>query len=787
MDKPGKWAGALTNAALGQAAAAVSEVAEAVSGWAGLGKGESPLPVVRFQFESDGAPEVAWRVLALNHSEGLSRCYAATVELATEDLGAEPEALLGKDCRVVFERESLRRRLCGIVSEVERRGSKAGNLLTRVTVVPALWASAQRTNHLVFQHQNVVEILSTLLSKALEPYHRTVNLDKLRDNPARAYPPREYCIQFAESDLKFALRLMQEEGIAFYFDHSGDREEMVLVDANEPYLPITTADDAPLKILGPEADSARYESLRTFDLKTRMQPTKVVLRDFGFTRIVPSMGAEAGGTDGNQMTREIFEYPAAPTQFSYDRIRGYTEDDLQAQATLRTEVYRAGERVFSGTGNVTGLTPGQTFEVTGHGNAAFDGKYLITEVQHTGFAPEETTDDAGEPPNGRQARYQNRFTCIPADVVFRPERTLQRPKISSVLTATVVGPQGQEIHADEHGRVRVQFHWDRVGAMDEKSSCFVRVKQSWAGPGFGFQFIPRIGMEVVVDFIEGNPDRPIVTGCVYNTNNPAPYPPDETSTKSYIRTNSSPGGEGYNELRFEDAKGHEEVYFQAEKDFNELVKHNHVANIQANETKTVGVDQTLTVKANRTKTVKKDETITVEKNRKTTVVENDASVIQGTRTVTVMKKDTEHFDDERETTVVKDEKLTVNAGRLTNITKDDQKMVKGSVLTEAKEKVAVIAGKDLWLNQSGNSLKMLPDGTTVDTSSGRLVLTNSSGQIKMDTNIIEVAAMDELHLKCGLASLVMKKDGTIEINGAQSSVKVDASQVAVSSAMIKLN
>ncbi len=584
-----------------------------------------PLPKVRFRFAATSDTH-HWRVVTLHAREALSELYTVVVELACDDLAADPDALIGDTCQVSISRDAHSRKWSGVIHRVEHRGVAQGHIVCRAHVVPALYGMSKRVDSYIFQDQTVPQILSVVLAGGLSPYSRTYDITGL----SATYPTREYCVQYRESDLEFALRLMAEEGIAFWFDQSGDAEVMKLVDANSAYGEVSTMDGAALHVAGPEAGTAPVERLRHFELAHALESTSAVVRDFDWTRPrigIPGDGLSAAsrGTDERGHDREVYEYPAPLTIGDYSKPT-YTAFDSDRQALLRRELFVSRVKRFTGDGEVTGFSPGLTFNLEGHRVNSFDKKYLLTRTEHFGFAPEELTNDVTAEQNQRE-RYRNTFECIDAAVVFRPTRSVRRPTISGLQTATVVGPSSEEIYTDEHGRIKVQFHWDRVGARDENSSLWIRVAQTWAGVGWGFVFVPRIGMEVVVNFLEGNPDRPLVTGCVYNGENTPTYTLPDEKTKSWIRTNSSPTTGGYNELRFEDLAGSEEVYLQAEKDFNELVKNNHTTTVNAN--------QTNTVHGAHSETVDQNKTITVHKSRTTTIDDNDFLHVKGQHNVVV--------------------------------------------------------------------------------------------------------------------------------------------------------
>jgi len=584
-----------------------------------------PLPKVRFSFVAATSTQV-WRVVTLHAREALSELYALVLELACDDLSADPDELLGDTCEVSLVRETHERKWNGLVHRVERRGVAQGHLICRAHIAPALYGLSKRVDSFIFQDMTVPQIVAIVLAEGLSRYGREVDLAGL----TATYPTREYCAQYRETDLEFVLRLLADEGITFWFDHTGAAEVMKLVDSANGYGEVSTMDGAALRVSGPEAGTAAVERLRHFELTHGLESTSAVVRDFDWTR--PRMGipgdglsSEARGVDPRGHDRETYEYPGPVTIGDY-RAPTYTAENSAVQAALRRERYVSQERRFSGDGEVIGFSPGNRFEVEGHMVAAFDEKYLLTRCEHYGHAPEELTPDVA-PADAQRERYRNTFECLQTDVVFRPTRSVRKPVIAGTQTATVVGPSGEEIHTDEHGRIKVQFHWDRVGTRDQNSSLWIRCAQAWAGSGWGFVFVPRIGMEVVVTFLEGNPDRPLVTGCVYNGENTPSYTLPDDKTRSWIRTNSSPTSGGYNELRFEDLAGSEEVYLRAQKDFNELVRNNHTTTVNANQTNTVHGAQT--------ETVDRDQTVTVHQNRSTTIDGNDFLHVKGQHHVVV--------------------------------------------------------------------------------------------------------------------------------------------------------
>lgn len=434
---------------------------------------------------------------------------------------------------------------------------------------------------------------------------------------------------------------------------------------------------------------------------------------------------------------EIYDHYHSIRHHGYDEGGGtYQEHTAQQRSKLAAERLDLARTRWSVETTVVSAQPGHVFELQ---NADIhDDRYLIISMSSTGMAGEH----AGE--------YTNSLRVIPTRMPYRPA-PIERPLMPGPETATVVGPPGEEIHTDKHGRIKVQFHWDRQGQKDAHSSAWIRVSQAWAGPGWGFLFIPRIGMEVIVSFLGGDPDRPIVTGCVYNGANPTPYTLPDEKTKSTIKTNSSLGGGGSNELRFEDKKGSEEIYIHAQKDFNEVVENNHSTHVKncqtntvdVNQTETIGNNQTLTVKkdrkksvdgnettfigggetpGNRTETVWGHEDVVINQNRTHTVIKDETLLVEeGKRTVTVKTgKNIETYQGGRETTVTEFDKLTVDANRTTHVTgkysikSDGQyKVLQNSVneLTINDSLFAAMVGRVQLKAGDGVHYDAMPDGT----------------------------------------------------------------------------
>jgi len=613
------------------------------------------LPEGRFALRvSDESPGT---VVYARVVEALDAPYEAEIIVAMPVPAPGPERWLGQTATLELERGPQLRRVHGVVRRLEDLGSTGTHRYARLTVVPALWLLSQRVDSRIFQEMPVVAIVREVLRTAgVYQGEGALVIPGALDGLA----PREYCVQYRETDLDFVRRLLQEEGIPLWFVHDKDAAEtLVLGDEPARWQPVTTVDHGPTPVLGTASGVQRTESLRWLDIRDALASTSEALREYDFTRpgATLHMSPTAPAASG---PRGVYDYPARFHLYNYsDGSNTYEAHDGTRQARIRHEMRQTPTHVAEGVGNVTTFLPGRTATFAGHLNPAADGQWLITHVEHELQGWSELPDDvrdsdhlrgaltrAGVAPPGATKgrsvddRYHNRFRAVPATTPWRPQRTIARPLVHGIQTAKVVGPAGEEIHVDFHARIKVQFHWDRQGKGDDKSSCWMRTAHNWSGAQWGFQFVPRIGMEVVVQFLEGDPDRPLVTGCVYNGENHTPYGLPGEKTRSAIRTQSTPGGGGYNELRFEDKASQEEVYLRAQKDLNEWVLNDHGSKVDHDQTLTVGRHRIKTITGNERTTVKQNRTAAVQRNESLEVDENMDVAVHGSRGYSVQVDET---------------------------------------------------------------------------------------------------------------------------------------------------
>uniref|UniRef100_UPI00148D1796 type VI secretion system tip protein TssI/VgrG n=1 Tax=Pseudomonas aeruginosa TaxID=287 RepID=UPI00148D1796 len=460
---------------------------------------------------------------------------------------------------------------------------------------------AQRNNQRIFQHLTVPQIVALILEE------HGILADAYRFQLGTRYPEREYCVQYDESDLHFVQRLCAEEGIHFHFRHSAEAHLLVFGD-DQTVFPRLGRPTAYVHDSGLVADEP---VIKRFSLRLASRTTRTTRRDYDFEK--PRLLLEAGN-------RPAADAPAEPDLEDYDypgRFVDRQRGKLLNQRAL--ERHRADRRLGEGVSDQPLLVSGHFLEIAEHPRAEWNDLWLLSEVFHEGKQPqvleENVTSDTSASTDDFQQGYRNRFLATPWEVFFRPPLEHPKPRVLGSQTAVVTGPPGEEIHCDRYGRVRVQFHWDREGQGDDKSSCWLRVASGWAGNGYGGIVIPRVGMEVLVDFLEGDPDQPLVSGCVYHAAHPVPYELPANQTRSVFKSLSSPGGGGYNELRIEDRKGQEQIFVHAQRDWDENIEHDQKIR--------VGHERHDTVEANSYSEFKAEEHHTVHGERKVELKADD--------------------------------------------------------------------------------------------------------------------------------------------------------------------
>ncbi|MFV8753690.1 type VI secretion system Vgr family protein [Nannocystaceae bacterium ST9] len=534
-----------------------------------------PSPVDRlhpvlFELWLPNGPNITWQVVRLHGIEALSTPYEFVLDLITDDPLASYEEMLGADAELLLDRNGVVRVVYGIIDEVqavmsaESRVASAG-LVVRARIVPAFKLLDQQLDTRFFAGQTVVEIVRDVLTAALEPYQRTIDASA---SVKGTYAKRDYCVQFRETTFAFCSRILEEEGISYQFVNDDDehKEKLVLIDSNADYreVELLVADAIPIVLSRP--DELDRESIQAFDWRDARTPNRVLTRGYNFkVATTPDEGSAERTDPHNPGTREQFldddRRQIVDDPINDPEAQSFTGADLAQRVPLAErllQLHTQESAIGQGRANAIGFGPGRTFTLGEHPQASLDHhRFLLTRVVHEGAIG----GSSGSP----ERSYANRFDCVPVEHEHRPALRTAKPRVYGIQTGVVVGRAQDEIYTDQFGRIRVKFHRDRHSGNDEQASCWIRVAQVWAGSGFGAVVIPRVGMEVVVSFVDGNPDCPLVTGCVYDSQNMPPYPLPAEMTKTTFKTASSPGGEGFNELRFEDAHGSEQVFIHAQR------------------------------------------------------------------------------------------------------------------------------------------------------------------------------------------------------------------------------
>ncbi|NVB37689.1 type VI secretion system tip protein VgrG [Pseudenhygromyxa sp. WMMC2535] len=747
-----------------------------------------PISPVEYTFTAADGPMIAWQVRSLDAYEALSEPYQITLVLVSTDLAADAEQLLGCSCELRMDRQAVVRTLRGVVRSVEFLGVDASRLHVRLELVPALRLLEDRVDTRLWQGASVPDVVAEVLGAALGDYERSVDLGGL----TRSYAPRVTIVQYHESDLAFVSRLLEEEGISYRFDHEqGEAELMLLEDSNAGVEEVVTINDSAVLLLdASQPELAEFETLQQIELLRELTPTAAYQRVFDWS--TPTSALEAVAPAGGEPDDD--EFGRRRELYHHGR---FVEGD-PGPRTLRKLGRRQqlGRRV-GGVSNVIGLEPGRRFSAFDAERPELSAEYLIRRVIHAGDCPEVVLQQPGGQP-----RYQNRFECLiyAAGKPYLPEKRTPRPRVHGPQTAIVTGPAGEEIHTDEYGRVKVRFDWDRQNGLSDDTSMWTRVAHNWAGPGFGTFFVPRIGMEVVVEFLEGRPDQPMVVGCVYNGDNAISVGVPANKTQSTLRTNSSPGGGGYNELRFEDAAGSEEVFIHAQKDFNEVVEHchstlvkvdqsntvgvNQTQMIGANQTQTIGVNQTesvgacqtMSVGATRTKTVGADEMNILKANRTTMVAANETEVVQGRTSVTSVGFHSVSSLSSFSHSVIGKSSLTVTAGETGS----------GEIAICADDKYELDAVNRIALVQGSGASSFIMEGGDVSFYANGAFSCLADGDLSLSSgNVLSVSGATRVVLNQGGASIDMICD-VVTITASEVRLVAGGSSVAVMPGLVEV-
>ncbi len=511
----------------------------------------------------------AWAVQSIRGSEAISDMFVYQVDavlmVASQNVSA---ALLGKSVTLRIgpppksgddAPPALRN---GVVVNCTRVTDAGKTNLFRLVIMPWTWFLTRGTNCRIFQSATAPEIIKTTFS--------SLGFSAFNQSLQSSYATLDYCVQYRETYFNFVSRLMEFNGIYYFFTHANGTHNLQMVDTNSACPALAGKPDIPF---GQYADG-RLAGIHQWDMRHEIQPGVFTYSDFNYMQPTQNQTGKVTNASGaTQSNLEMFDFPG-----------GFPDASVGSNiASIRMQEMQSGYEIYSGLTADWNVLAGNYFNLTGHPTAAMNKKYLITAVD---FEASQSDPAAGERKTGGKGdgdgtmKYAAHISAIDFKQPYRPRRKTPKPIISGPQTAFVSGPSGNEIYTDSQGRIKVQFHWDRYGQADENASCWIRVAQLWAGKGWGTLFLPRIGQEVVVEFVDGDPDRPLVTGCVYNAVNAPPYALPDKAVESGIKTSSSTGGAGANELKFDDTAGSENIFLHAQYDMHHRVKNNHYLTIE---------------------------------------------------------------------------------------------------------------------------------------------------------------------------------------------------------------
>ncbi|WP_313552670.1 type VI secretion system tip protein TssI/VgrG [Pantoea sp.] len=696
----------------------------------------------------------------LTGTETLSRPFVLTAELLATDARIDRHALLGKPVTFTLPTDGLMnalspRYLNGKITRVAVRSQELSGTryaVYQLTVEPDLWPMRRDRNLRIFQSQTVPQIVQTLLKE----YGVSVET-----RLAGSYRVWEYCVQYQESSLDFISRLMELEGIYYFFRHEADKHTLVLCDAPDQHQAFPGYETIAYHVT-PSGGVVTEEGISQWSLAESVTPGIYSTDDYDFRK-------------PNAWMLQARQNPASPVPGSVDVYDwpGHFVDHSHGEsyARIRQEVWQAEHHSVSGSGTATGIAPGFTFSIINAPHFSDNGEYLVTSATYDFAENSYASGDTGD------SRHNISFTVLPSSVTYRTPPETPWPKTHGPQTAKVVGPKGESIWTDRYGRVKVKFHWDRLAKGDDTSSCWVRVSSAWAGQGFGGVQIPRVNDEVVVDFINGDPDRPLIIGRVYNEASMPPWALPAAATQMGFLSRSKDGtADTANALRFEDKAGEEQVWLHAEKNMDTEVENNETHSVGSNRTKTIGGNETTEVKKNRTETVDQNETITVHQNRTETV--------DGNETITVHSNRTETVDQNEKVRIGQNQSVTINGNQTLKVDR------------AKAETIALASMLNVGLAQNTNigAAYMLNVGGGWMTNVGGMQAHHVGMKYSLNTGrdmaltagtTAEFSAEDKITLVCGESMIVLEHNGTITISAnkiklvGEKVIDIDGTQIDI--------
>jgi type VI secretion system secreted protein VgrG len=677
---------------------------------------------------------------AMHGREELSRLSEFQLDLLSLKHDIRLDDILGKNVTItLLLQDDSPRYFNGYVTRFSQGATYGKYRRYHATVHPWLWFLSRTSDCRIFQEMTVPDIVKKVFAD-----HPT---SKIKDALTGSYAKWNYCVQYRETDLNFVSRLLEHEGIYFYFTHIDGQHTLVLADS---YSAHEACCDEPVPFIAPEDLSREdIERINTWTLTREIQPGVYVHDDYDFER--PSVDLQTQKVVVRRYTPsdyEMYDYPGEYLQ----------KGDGEASAAVRIDEFAAQFEVANGAANVKALSVGGLFDLDKHEREDQNAEHLVISATYD----LEFSDYEAVPERGG-SEYSCSFVAMSSKQQFRPKRLTPKPSVQGPQTAVVVGPGGEEIYTDKYSRVKVQFHWDRRGKKDENSSCWVRVSQPWAGTAWGGIAIPRIGQEVIIDFLEGDPDQPIITGRVYNAEQMPPYALPQNMTQTGIKSRSTKGGtpDNFNEIRFEDLKGSEQLFIHAEKNQDIEVENDETHWVGHDRRKTIDNDEITYVKHDRTETVDNNESITIHGQRQERVDKDEGIGIGGDRKESVGGNEGITISGNRSESVGGSETVDVAKSRGHSIGQSDS-------LDVAKNRSQTI-GENSTTSVGKNATLSITESWTV--SVGKDHKEETTKNYSLTAKQIYIEGQDQIEIKSGSASIMLKKNGDIQIKGNKISIK----------------
>ena len=562
---------------------------------------------------------------AFSAQEHLSRLFQIEAELSSEDGEVDFDKLIGHNVTIRIQTgQDDPRFFNGIVSRMVQVANEGGYSHYRATIVPSLWLLTRTSDCRIWVPRKDPDtdqiVLSQTVPQIIEAVFKMHKFIDYKLSLNSTYPTREFCVQYRETDFNFVSRLMEQEGIYYFFTHENGKHTLVLADSVSAHKPLPGYEE--VNFYEAQHSSPNTQSISDWIMEKEVQPVATALSDFDFKKPKTLLRNATNVPRKHGAAQfEIYDYPGEYLEAADgDQLAQVRLDELQSQY-----------EVLQGQASARGLAAGCTFTLKKHPRAEQNREYLITGVSLHADAGEFGAQDAA----AGGGFFSCNITAIPKSQQFRPPRLTPKPIVQGLQTAVVVGTKDEEIYTDKFGRVKLQFHWDRHGKSDENSSCWIRVASEWAGKKWGAIYLPRIGQEVLVEYLEGDPDRPIITGRVYNGEAMPPYDLPAEKTKSTLKSNSSKGGSGFNEIRFEDKKGSEQIFIHGENNQDIRIKNDSFETIGNDQHIDVKKDQFEHVENNRNEIVDADHMEKIGKDRHLNVIGKEAKQVGGSLSLTV--------------------------------------------------------------------------------------------------------------------------------------------------------